>query len=45
MRMKRVKAVSAAARWIQRVLEVRLPMDKLYGLRTQQEFSDVYKNK
>ena len=43
MRMKIVKAALAAARWIQRVLEVRLPMDKLYGLRTRQDFSDVYK--
>jgi hypothetical protein len=35
MRMKTVKAVRAAAHWIQRVLEVRLPVDALYGLRTR----------
>jgi hypothetical protein len=35
MRMKMIKALSTAARWIQRVIEVRLPMDALYGLRTR----------
>ena len=35
MRIKTVKAFSTVARCIQRVLEVRLPMDKIYGLRTR----------
>ena len=35
MRMKTTNALRAIARWIQRVLEVRLPMDALYGLRTR----------
>ena len=35
MRMKTIKALSPVARWIQRVLEVRLPMDVLYGFRTR----------
>jgi hypothetical protein len=35
MRMKTMKALRTTARWIQRVLEVRLPMDALYGLRTR----------
>jgi len=35
MRMKMVKATSAAAYWIQRVLEVQLPMGASYGLRTR----------
>lgn len=35
MRMKTIKALGMVARWIQRVLEVRLPMDALYGLRTR----------
>jgi hypothetical protein len=35
MRMKTIKTLGAVARWIQRVLEVRLPMDALYGLRTR----------
>ena len=35
MRMKTIKAASAAARWIQRVLEARLSWDALYGLRTR----------
>ena len=35
MRMKTISALRAFARWIQRVLEVRLPMDALYGLRTR----------
>lgn len=35
MRMKTIKALRTVARWIQRVLEVRLPVDALYGLRTR----------
>ena len=35
MRMKTIKALSTVARWIQRVLEVRLPMDAVHGLRTR----------
>lgn len=35
MRMKTVKAVRAVANWIQILLEVRLPMGALYGLRTR----------
>jgi hypothetical protein len=35
MRMKTIKGLRGAARWIQRILEVRLPMDKIYGLRTR----------
>jgi len=35
MRMKTIKTLGAVACWIQRVLEVRLPMDALYGLRTR----------
>ena len=35
MRMKTTKAAATAARWIQRVLEVRLPMGALNGLRTR----------
>ena len=35
MRMKTIKAVRAAARWIQRVLEVRVPMGAVNGLRTR----------
>lgn len=35
MRMKTVKAARAAAHWIQRVLEVHLPMSASYGLRTR----------
>lgn len=35
MRMKTIKAWGSVARWIQRVLEVRLPMAALYGLRTR----------
>ena len=35
MRMKTIKAASAVARWIQSVLEVRLPWDKLAGFRTR----------
>jgi hypothetical protein len=33
MRMKTIKALRTVARWIQRILEVRLPMGALYGLR------------
>jgi hypothetical protein len=35
MRMKTIKALGTVARAIQRVLEVRLPMRSLYGLRTR----------
>jgi hypothetical protein len=35
MRMKTIKALGTLARWIQRVLEVRLPIGALYGLRTR----------
>jgi hypothetical protein len=35
MRMKTVKAVRAAAHWIQRILEVQLPMGASNGLRTR----------
>jgi hypothetical protein len=35
MRMKTIKALSTVARWIGRVVEARLPMDALYGLRTR----------
>ena len=44
MRMKTIRGLLNAARWIQRVIDVRLPMDALNGL-TRQEFSDVYKHK
>jgi hypothetical protein len=33
MRTKTIKALRTVARWIQRILEVRLPMAALYGLR------------
>ena len=33
MRVKTVKATRAAAHWIQRILEVQLPMGASYGLR------------
>jgi hypothetical protein len=29
-----IQAVRATAGWIQRVLDARVPMDKIYGLRT-----------
>lgn len=45
MRMKTIRGLLKAARWIQRAIDVRLPMDALNGLRTRQEFSDVYKHK
>jgi hypothetical protein len=35
MRMKTRKALKTTARWIQRVIEVRVPMDAVYGLRTR----------
>ena len=35
MRMKTIKTLGAVPRWIRRVLEVCLPMDALYGLRTR----------
>jgi hypothetical protein len=35
MRIKTIKALTAVARWIQRVLEVQLPVGALYGLRTR----------
>jgi hypothetical protein len=35
MRMKMMKALRASTRWIQRVIEVQLPMGTLYGLRTR----------
>lgn len=35
MRMKTIQAARAAARWIQRVLEVQLPMGASCGLRTR----------
>lgn len=35
MRVKTTNALTTVARWIQRVLEVRLPVDALYGLRTR----------
>jgi hypothetical protein len=35
MRTKIMKAVGAAAAWIPRILDVRLPMAALYGLRTR----------
>ena len=34
MRMKIIKGLHAAARCIWRIVEVRIPMDKVYGLRT-----------
>lgn len=34
MRMKIIKALRSAARWIESVLEVRLRMDIVAGLRT-----------
>jgi hypothetical protein len=35
MRMKTIQAVHGAAHWIQGLLDVRLPMDVIYGLRTR----------
>jgi hypothetical protein len=35
MRMKTVKATRAAAHWIQKVLEVQLPVGASYGLRSR----------
>ena len=33
MRMKTIKGMRTAALWVQRFLEVRLPMGVVYGLR------------
>jgi hypothetical protein len=33
--MRMIKMVRTLARWIERTLAVRLPMDALYGLRTR----------
>ena len=35
MRIKTIKALSVVLRWIQRILQVRLPMGALHGLRTR----------
>ena len=35
MRMKMTNSLRTVARWVQRVIEVRLPMDALHGLRTR----------
>lgn len=35
MRTKAIEALGAVGRWIQRVLEVRLLIDALYGLGTR----------
>jgi len=35
MRMKTTNALRTVARWIQRVIEVRMPVAALYGLRTR----------
>lgn len=35
MRMTHVKRLGAAARWIQRLLDVRMPMSAACGLRTR----------
>jgi hypothetical protein len=35
MRMKTVNVVCAVARWVERLLEVRLRMDMVAGLRTR----------
>jgi len=35
MRMQTIKAVRATARWIERILEARVPMAESYGLRTR----------
>lgn len=35
IRMKMMKALSAFTRWIQRIIEVRMPMDAFNGLRTR----------
>ncbi len=35
MRMKTIKTARTAARWIGRILEVRVPMAAVYGLRTR----------
>jgi hypothetical protein len=35
MRMKKTSALGRAACWIWRIIDVRMPMDKVYGLRTR----------
>ena len=35
MWMKTIKALGAMMHWIQRIIEVRLPMDALHGVRTR----------
>jgi hypothetical protein len=35
MRMRKINVVRTAGQWIQRVLDVRLPMDVIAGLRTR----------
>jgi len=35
MRMKMIQAIKTVARWVQRVLEVQMPMAALHGLRTR----------
>jgi hypothetical protein len=35
MRTQTIKAIHAAARWIQRILEARVPMAESNGLRTR----------
>lgn len=34
MRMKTVKVLGTVALWVERILEVHLPMNLVYGLRT-----------
>ncbi len=35
MRMRTIKTLRTAARWIQRIVGVRMPMDAFYGVRTR----------
>jgi len=35
MRTKTLKVVRDTARWIQRILNVRLPVDAIFGIRTR----------
>jgi hypothetical protein len=35
MRMKTIEVVRTAAHWVERLLEVRLPVDVVAGLRTR----------
>ena len=35
MRMKTINMLATFARWIQRIIEVRMPMDACNGLRTR----------